>query len=594
MSQTVGDHVVERLKAWGVRTIFGYPGDGINGVVTALDRAKESIRFIQTRHEESAAFMACAHAKFTGEVGVCLATSGPGAIHLLNGLYDAQMDHQPVVAIVGQSARTAIGADYQQEVDLESVFKDVARNYVHTCMVPAQARHLIDRAMRIAFAERTVTCVILPNDVQELEAVETPPHEHSTTLTGIGFHRGVLTPSDYDLNAAAELLNAGERVAILVGAGALGADAEVLAAAEKLGAGIAKALLGKAVVPDDVPFVTGPMGLLGSKASDEMMKHCDTLFMIGSSFPYVEFLPKEGKVKAIQIDVAPRNLSLRYPMDVALHGDARLTLRALLPYLEYKRDRGWRARVEEWTRHWWEVLKERAYADADPINPQRVFWELSKQLPDQAIITADSGSTAGWWARDLVLRDGMMASLSGNLATMGPAVPYAAAAKFAYPGRPVIACVGDGAMQMLGNSELITIAEHFQEWPDPRLVIVVLNNGDLNMVTWEQRVMAGAKKFEASQDLPQFPYARYAQMLGLEGIEVSSPDQLPSAIQRAMAADRPVVLEAHTDPETPPLPPHITWEQGNALMRALFKGDPDRWRVVKQAVKQMWATITAK
>jgi pyruvate dehydrogenase (quinone) len=594
MARTVGDHIVERLKAWGVRTIFGYPGDGINGVVTALDRAKESIRFIQVRHEESAAFMACAHAKFTGEVGVCLATSGPGAIHLLNGLYDAQMDHQPVVAIVGQSARTAMGADYQQEVDLEALFKDVARNYVHTCNVPAQARHLIDRAMRIAFAERTVTCVILPNDVQELEAVEAPPHEHNTTLTGIGFHRGVLVPSDYDLNAAAEILNAGERVAILVGAGALGAQDEVIATAEKLGAGVAKALLGKAVVPDDLPFVTGPMGLLGSKASDEMMQHCDTLFMIGSSFPYVEFLPKEGKVKAVQIEVAPRNLSLRYPMDVALHGDTRHTLRALLPYLEKKQDRGWRARIEEWNRHWWEILKERAYADADPINPQRVFWELSKQLPDGAILTADSGSTAGWWARDLVLRDGMMASLSGNLATMGPAVPYAAAAKFAYPGRPVLACVGDGAMQMLGNSELITIAEHFQEWPDPRFVIVVLNNGDLNMVTWEQRVMAGAKKFEASQDLPAFPYARYAQMLGLGGIEVASPDELPSAIQRAFAADRPVVLECHTDPETPPLPPHLTWEQENALMRALFKGDPNRWRIVKQAAKQVWATISAK
>ena len=594
MSMTVGEMVLHRLAQWGVKRVFGYPGDGINGIIGAFGRGDHNLKFTQVRHEEMAAFMACAHAKFTGEVGVCLATSGPGAIHLLNGLYDAQMDHQPVVAIVGQSARTAIGADYQQEVDLVSLFKDVAHNYVHQCMVPAQARHLIDRAMRIAFAERTVTCVIVPNDVQELEAVETPPHEHNTTLTGIGFHRGVLVPSDYDLNAAAEILNAGERVAILVGAGALGAEDEVIATADKLGAGVAKALLGKAVVPDDLSYVTGPMGLLGSKASDEMMQHCDTLFMIGSSFPYVEFLPKEGKVKAVQIEVAPRNLSLRYPMDVALHGDARNTLRALLPYLEYKRDRAWRARVEEWTRHWWEILKERAYADADPINPQRVFWELSKQLPDQAIITADSGSTAGWWARDLVLRDGMMASLSGNLATMGPAVPYAAAAKFAYPGRPVIACVGDGAMQMLGNTELVTIAEHFQEWPDPRLVIVVLNNGDLNMVTWEQRVMAGAKKFEPSQDLPPFPYARYAQMLGLDGIEVGAPDALPSAIQRAFAADRPVVVECHTDPETPPLPPHITWEQGNALMRALFKGDPDRWRVVKQAAKQMWATIAAK
>jgi pyruvate dehydrogenase (quinone) len=594
MGHTVGQHIVERLKCWGVKTIYGYPGDGINGVVTALDGAKNDIRFIQTRHEESAAFMACAHAKFTGEVGVCLATSGPGAIHLLNGLYDAQMDHQPVVAIVGQSARTAIGSDYQQEVDLLSLFKDVAHNYVHQCMHPAQVRHLIDRAFRIAFAERTVTCVILPNDVQEEAAVETPPHEHNMTLSGVGFHRGVLVPSDYDLNAAAEILNASQRPAILVGAGALGAAQEVLAVADRLNCGIAKALLGKAVVPDDLPFVTGPMGLLGSKASDEMMQHCDCLFMIGSSFPYVEFLPKEGKVKAVQIDIAPRNLSLRFPMDVALHGDARHTLRALLPYLDKKTDRAWREQIEEWTRHWWSVLEERAYADADPINPQRVFWELSSRLPDRAIITADSGSTAGWWARDLVLRDGMMASLSGNLATMGPAVPYAAAAKFAWPDRPVIACVGDGAMQMLGNTELITIAEHCAEWPDPRLVIVVLNNGDLNMVTWEQRVMAGAKKFDGSQDLPKFPYARYAQMLGLDGIECEHPDQLGPAFDRAMAADRPVVVECHTDPETPPLPPHLTWKEENHLMRALFKGDPHRWRIIKQAAKQMWATVTAK
>jgi len=594
MAHTVGDHIVERLKSWGVKTIFGYPGDGINGVLAALDRAKNDIRYIQVRHEESAAFMACAHAKFTGEVGVCMATSGPGAIHLLNGLYDAQMDHQPVVAIIGQSARTAMGADYQQEVDLESLFKDVAHNYVHTCMVPAQARHLIDRAMRIAFAERTVTCVILPNDVQELDAVETPPHEHNTTLTGIGFHRGVIVPSDYDLNAAAEILNAAKKPAILVGAGALGADQEVLATADRLGAGIAKALLGKAVVPDDLPFVTGPMGLLGSKASDQMMHECDTLFMIGSSFPYVEFLPKEGKVKAVQIDISPRNLSLRYPMDVALHGDTRHTLRALLPYLEKKTDRSWREQIEKWTAEWWSVLKERAYAEADPINPQRVFWELSPRLPDRSIICADSGSTAGWWARDLVIRDGMMASLSGNLATMGPAVPYAAAAKFAWPDRPVIACVGDGAMQMLGNTELVTIAEHCAEWPDPRFVIVVLNNGDLNMVTWEQRVMVGVKKFEASQDLPKFPYARYAQMLGLDGIEVEHPDQLANAFDRAMAADRPVVVECHTDPEVPPLPPHITWKDTDHLMRALFKGDPDRWRVIKETARQMWATVKGK
>ena len=592
MGQTVSDNIVERLHAWGVRTIFGYPGDGINGVMAALDKAG-SIRFVQVRHEESAAFMACAHAKFTGEVGVCMATSGPGAIHLLNGLYDAQMDHQPVVAIVGQSARTAIGADYQQEVDLHTLFKDVAHQYVHQCMHPAQARHLIDRAMRIAFAERTVTCVILPNDVQEEGAVDPPPRKHGTTLTGIGFHRGIIVPHDYDLHAAAELLNAGERVAILVGAGALGAQAEVLEAANRLGAGVAKALLGKAVVPDNLPFVTGPIGLLGSKATDQMIKKCDTLFMIGTSFPYVEFLPKEGSVKAVQIDIAPRNLALRFPADVTLHGDTRLTLQQLLPMLDHKASREWREDIEGWVKEWWSVLRERAFASAEPINPQRVFWEMSPRLPDRAILTADSGSCASWWARDLVLREGMMASLSGNLATMGPAVPYAFSAKMAHPDRPVVASIGDGAMQMIGNSELITIAQHFREWTDPRMVIVVLNNGDLNMVTWEQRVMAGSPKYEPSQDLPKFPYARYAQMLGLGGFEVEDPEKLGNIFDQAFALDRPCVVECHVDPEVPPLPPHLTWDEENKLMRALIHGDPHRWRIIKQAAKQMWATVSA-
>ena len=592
MGKTVSDLIVERLHAWGVRTIYGYPGDGINGVLAALEKAK-SIEFVQVRHEESAAFMAGAHAKWTGEVGVCMATSGPGAIHLLNGLYDASMDHQPVVAIVGQSARTALGSDYQQEVDLHSLFKDVAHQYVHDCVHPAQARHLIDRAMRIAFAERTVTCVILPNDIQELDAVDPPPHKHSTTLSGIGFHRGVIVPHDYDLQAAAEIINDGEKVAILVGAGAIDATDEVIELAERTGGGIAKALLGKAAVPDDLPFVTGSMGLLGTKASDDMIKKCDTLVMIGTTFPYVEYLPKEGAVKAVQIDIAPKNLALRYPADVALHGESRATLRALLPLIENKTDRGWREQIEGWVSDWWKVLKERAMADAEPVNPQRVFWELSDRLPDRAILTADSGSVASWWARDLVIRRGMMASLSGNLATMGPAVPYAIAAKLAYPDRCVVASIGDGAMQMLGNNELVTISARWQQWTDPRLVIVVLNNGDLNMVTWEQRTMAGMPKFLASQDLPKFPYARYAQMLGLGGIEVESPDSLGAAFEKAFAMDRPVIVEVHTDPEVPPLPPHISWEQGNKLMASLIHGDPDRWRMIKQIAKQMWATVSA-
>ena len=594
MAQTVSDHIIQRLYAWGVRMIYGYPGDGINGLIGAIERAEGRIRFIQPRHEEAAAFMACGHAKFTGEVGVCMATSGPGAIHLLNGLYDAQMDHQPVVAIVGQSARTAIGADYQQEVDLGSLFKDVAHHYVHECTHPAAARHQIDRAMRIAFAERTVTCVIIPHDVQELDAIESPPHEHDVTLSGIGYHRGVVVPAAYDLQAAAEVLNRGDKVAILVGAGALGAADEVVAAADTLGAGVAKALLGKAVLPDDLPFVTGAIGLLGTEPSDRMMQRCDTLLMIGSSFPYVEFLPKEGQARGVQIDISPRMLSLRYPMEVSLHGDAAATLRALLPLLRPRTDRRWRSEIESWVADWWKVMEARAMEPAEPINPQRVFWELSPRLPGRAILTADSGSCAGWWARDLRIRPGMMASLSGNLATMGPAMPYAAAAKFAHPDRPVVAAVGDGAMQMIGNGVLITIAAHYKEWSDPRLIVVVLDNGDLNMVTWEQRIIAGDRKFDASQNLPAFPYAKYAQMIGLAGIEVETPEQIAPALDQALAADRPVVIDCHVDPEVPPLPPHISFKQARNFMSSVLHGDPHRWRMIQQSARQVWAGITAK
>jgi pyruvate dehydrogenase (quinone) len=591
MSETVSDYIVARLHAWGVRTIFGYPGDGINGMMGALARAEDKIRWVQTRHEEAAAFMACAHAKFTGEVGVCLATSGPGAIHLLNGLYDAQMDHKPVVAIVGQAGRMAMGAEYQQEVDLHSLFKDVAHQFVQTLVHPAQARHLIDRAVRIAIAERCVTCVILPNDVQELDAVEAPPREHGTTLSGIGFHRAQIVPHGADLSEAAAILNAGKKVAMLVGQGALGATAEVVAVAEALGAGVAKALLGKAAVPDELPFVTGSIGLLGTEASDRMMKECDTLLMVGSSFPYVEFLPKEGQAKAVQIDIAPRMLGLRYPMDVNLHGDAKETLQALLPLLERKEDRRWREQIEKWVKSWWETLEDRAMQSAKPVNPQRVFWELSPRLPDRCILTADSGTCAAWWARDLKIRDGMMASLSGNLATMGPALPYAVSAKLAYPDRPVVAAIGDGAMQMLGNNVLVTIANLFTEWSDPRLVVVVLNNRDLNMVTWEQRVMAGDPKFETSQDVPQFPYARYAQMLGLLAFEIDDPARLAGAFDTAFAADRPVVIEVHTDPEVPPLPPHISAKQAANFLSAVVHGDRNRWRMIVQSAKDLTARL---
>lgn len=587
MAKTVGDFFWERMSAWGVKRIFGYPGDGINGLIGALDRAGDRLEFVQSRHEEMSAFMACAHAKFTGEVGVCLATSGPGAIHLLNGLYDARLDHQPVVAIVGQQSRAALGGHYQQEVDLLNLFKDVAGDYVHMASSPVQIRHLVDRAMRIAKAERAVTCIIVPNDIQEMNAVEEPPQKHGTIHSGIGYSPPNVLPADEDLRRAADVINEGKKVAILIGAGALQAGDEVIELADKLGAGVAKALLGKAALPDDLSFVTGAIGLLGTRPSYDMMMGCDTLLMIGSRFPYSEFLPPVGQARGVQIDLDPKMVSIRYPMEVNLIGDSAATLRKLLPLLERKTDRSWRDEIEKGIRDWWSVLEGRAMTSADPINPQRVFWELSPRLPDRCILTADSGSGTNWFARDVKMRKGMMSSLSGTLATMGPAVPYAIAAKFAYPDRPVVAMVGDGAMQMNGINGLITVAKYWKKWSNPQLIFLVLSNGDLNQVTWEMRAQAGDPKFEASQEVPRFPFSRYAELLGFKGIYVDDPNSIGPAWDEAFAADVPVLLEVVTDPNVPPLPPHITLENAKALTSTLLSGDPDEVKIVTQTIKEM-------
>ena len=587
MSQLVADYILERLRAWGVHRLYGYPGDGINALLGALDRAEGDPELIQARHEEMAAFMACGHAKFTGEVGVCIATSGPGAIHLLNGLYDAKLDHQPVVAIVGQQARTALGGDYQQEVDLVTLFKDVAHEYVQMAIHPAQIRHLVDRAVRIALSERTVTCLIVPNDLAAMDAVETPPHEHGTIHSSVGYAPPRVVPHARELGRAAEILNEAERVAILAGQGALGAGDEVIEVADRLGAGVAKALLGRAVVPDDLPFVTGSIGLLGTRPSWDLMTGCDALLMVGSSFPYSEFLPEEGHARGVQIDIDARRIGIRYPMDAHLVGDAGETLRALIPLLERKEDRSWREQIEESVERWWQVMAKRALEDADPINPQRVFWELSSRLPDNCILTSDSGSVANWFARDLRLRRGMMASLSGTLATMGPGVPYAIAAKFAHPERPVIALVGDGAMQMNGLAELITIAKYWRKWSDPHLVVLVLNNRDLNQVTWEQRALQGDPRYPASQNIPDVAYAKFAELIGLRGIRVDDPSRVGDAWDEVLGADRPAVLEAVVDPEVPPLPPHISFEQAKHFAQAVLAGDPNRERMIRQSFKQM-------
>ena len=587
---TASDLLVRRLKAWGVERIYGYPGDGINGVLGALDR-DGTIPFVQVRHEEEAAFMAAAHAKLTGHVGVCLATSGPGAIHLLNGLYDAKADHVPVVALVGQAATKVLGSDYQQEVDLKTLFKDVAHEFVELASTSAQVRQLIDRAFRTAAGLRAVTCVILPKDVQEATAVESQPHEHDTAHSGVGYAPPLVVPYRPELDAAAEVLNAGRKVAILVGAGALNATDEVIAVAERLGAGVAKALLGKAAVPDDVPFVTGTIGLLGTRASYRMMAECDTLLLVGTTFPYFEFLPKEGQARAVQIDLDPRSLGLRYPTEVNLQGDSAATLRALLPLLKVQVDRTWREQVEANVAAWREEVDHLSRVDANPLHPQKVFTELDARLPDGCILTGDAGTSINWSARTLRLRRGMKFTLSGGLASMGSAVPYAVAAKFCFPERIAVALTGDGAMQMNGNAELLTIAKYWREWADPRLIVAVLNNRDLNQVTWEMRILSGNPKYEASQELPDFGYAAYARSLGLVGIRVDDPAQVGAAWDEAFAANRPVVFEAITDPNVTILPPHISFAQAHNFASALLKGDPDGAGVVVETVKSVAAML---
>jgi len=583
--RNVSDYVLERLGAWGVRRIFGYPGDGINGLMGALRRAGDTFDFVQTTHEEIAALAASAYAKFSGDLGVCFATSGPGAIHLLNGLYDAKLDHQPVLAIVGQQALAGLGGSMQQEVNLRAILADVAC-YTELISSPEQVRHVIDRAARVALGERGVSVIILPHDVQRMEPVEQPEHKHGRAHSGAGFAPPRILPHDGDLRRAADVLNAGSKVAILVGAGAFGAADDIVQVAELLGAGVAKALLGKATVPDDIPFVTGSCGWLGTEPSNRMMKECDTLLMVGSSFPYTEYLPKEGQARGVQIDVDPANLAIRYPMEVSLTGDSVETLRALIPLLTRKADRTWRNEIEQHVRDWWQQVDEHAHAPAPPLNPKLPVWEMAQRLPDNAIITADCGSSTVWVARDVRIRRGMMFSLSGTLATMGGSLPYGLAAKFAHPDRPVFSVVGDGAMQMNGINALIDIAKYWERWRDPRLIVLVMNNRDLNYVTWEQRVMEGEPKFEKSQDLPDFPYARYAEMLGLHGVRVDRAEQVARAWDDALRAGRPTVIEAVVNADVPPLPPELTKEQEEHLATALRSGDPDAEWVEVQLVEQ--------
>ena len=580
---TVADYLLRRLREWGVDKVFGFPGDGINGILAAWGRAENNPKFIQARHEEMSAFEAVGYAKFTGRFGVCMATSGPGAVHLLNGLYDAKLDHVPVIAIAGQTSRSAMGGSYQQEVDLLSLFKDVASEYVQMVTVPEQLPGVLDRAIRVALTERAPTAIIIPSDVQELE-YSAPTHAFKMVPSSIGVDWPTAIPGDAAIARAAEILNAGQKVAILAGSGARGARAELQEVAELLGAGIAKPLLGKDVIADDLPYVTGSIGLLGTRPSYEMMMGCDTLLTVGSSFPYTQFLPEFDQARGVQIDIDGKYIGMRYPYEANLVGDAAATLRALIPYLKRKQDRSWREDIEKKVARWWEVMEAEALVEADPINPMRLFHELSSRLPGNAIVAADSGSSANWYARHLRFHGDMRGSLSGNLATMGPGVPYGIGAKFGNPDRPVFVFAGDGAMQMNGLAELITIKHYWQEWSDPRLVIAVLHNDDLNQVTWEMRAMEGAPKFVESQTLPSVDYAGFAASLGLQGITVDKPDDIGPAWDRALAADRPTLLDVYCDPNVPPIPPHATLDQMKDAGRAILKGDPDRWGIVKEGV----------
>lgn len=581
---TVADQLLTRLREWGVEQVFGYPGDGINGILGAFSRADDQPRFIQSRHEEMAAFEAVGYAKFGRGPAVCTATSGPGAIHLLNGLYDAKLDHVPVVAIVGQTNRTAMGGSYQQEVDLMSLFKDVASDYVQMVTVPQQLPNVLDRAIRVALSRRAPTAVIIPNDVQELD-YEPPGHEFKMVPSSLGISWPTVDADSEALRAAADVLNAGSKVAVLVGQGARGAHEEVTEVADLLGAGVAKALLGKDVLSDELPFVTGAIGLLGTRPSYEMMRDCDTLLTVGSSFPYTQFMPDLDQARAVQIDLDGTMIGMRYPYEVNLVGDARRTLQALAPLLHRKEDRGWRERIESDVARWWGVMDAEAHVSADPINPMRIFSEFSAQAPEDVIMAADSGSAANWYARQVRVRGRMRGSLSGTLATMGPAVPYAIGAKFAHPDRPAVAFEGDGAMQMNGLAELLTVARYWREWEDPRLVVAVLHNHDLNQVTWELRAMGGTPEFVESQSLPDVSYAGFAESIGLGALTVTDPDDLADAWRTALAADRPFVLDVHCDADVPPIPPHADLEQMTDMAQALIKGDSSRWGVIKEGVK---------
>ena len=567
--RTVADLIVERLTTWGVNRVFGYSGDGINGFMGALRRAEGRIEFVQARHEETAAFMAVGHAKYTGGVGVVTSTQGPGAVHLLNGLYDAKLDSVPVVAIVGQQSRTVLGSAYMQEIELTVLFKDVAAQFVQQVNAPEQLPMVLDRAFRTAKATSSPCVVILPHDIQSAPAPQLE-QEHGVVVTAPSWSTSAKSPHAEDLDAAAAILNNAQRVALLVGQGARHAAAEVVAVAEQLGAGIATSLLGKPYMDETLPFAVGTMGHLGTTASAHLLGNCDALLIVGSNDPWTEFYPPPGAARAVQIDIDERKIGNRYPVEVGLAGDAATALKALGSRLDPRPRGQWRADIEQEVRRWRALAEERAAVPASPVNPERVVRELNGRLPANAQVSIDVGSCVYWYARQLILPLGVPAHLSGTLASMGCSIPYGIAAKLARPDRPLVALSGDGAMQMAGIAELVTVAHRWRQWQDPRFVVCVFNNRELTEVTWEQRESEGEPRFRDSQELPDFPFAGYAELLGLTGIRVDDPELLGDAWERAFAADRPVVIEVLTDPEVPLLPPFPGGrEKADSMRKAL-------------------------
>src|SRR5919107_1611642 len=565
----VADVVVERLRAWGVPRVFGYSGDGNNAFMGALRRAGGDPQFVQARHEENAAFMAVGHAKYTGGVGVVTSTQGPGAVHLLNGLYDAKLDGVPVVAIVGQQSRTVLGSAYMQEIELTVLFKDVAAQFVQQVNAPEQLPMVLDRAFRTAKATSSPCVVILPHDIQSAPAPQLE-QEHGVVVTAPSWSTSAKSPRAEDLDAAAAILNNAQKVALLVGQGARHAGAEVVAIAEQLGAGIATSLLGKPYMDETLPFAVGTMGHLGTTASAHLLGNCDALLIVGSNDPWTEFYPPPGAARAVQIDIDERKIGNRYPVEVGLAGDAASALQALGTRLNQRPRGQWREDVEQEVTRWRALAEERAAVPARPVNPERVVRELNGRLPANAQVSVDVGSCVYWYARQLILPPGVPAHLSGTLASMGCSIPYGIAAKLARPDRPVVALSGDGAMQMAGIAELVTVAHRWRQWEDPRFVVCVFNNRELTEVTWEQRESEGEPRFRDSQELPDFPFAGYAELLGFTGIRVEDPELLGDAWERAFAAERPVVIEVLTDPEIPLLPPFPGGrEKADSMRKAL-------------------------